>query len=658
MIASPARDVRTGARWLPAAVGLAGIAAIVAGHALAASRPADEASPLVIATHLYALVLLAGLLWLAAGTGQVLLRWIGLKPESRLERLLLATALGLGCVGYAVLGLGLAGLAVLARHDLILLLREAPALLRAVLAARQQLRAREPGLARALPILELFGVVLLITALAPPTANDVLAYHMQAPKHFLQLGRIAPVWDIGDANMPFTIDMLYLLGLAFGSDELAGVLHLSMVALVCAAIYAFGRRYLSERAGWIAAIAFVSTGIVQVFGTVPNVEYGLTLFDFLAVYAFFRWRESQDRRWLALSGGLVGFALGTKYFALFTAATLGLWMLWLGFRSRSRLGWSGAAVLVLTFALPAGLIALPWYLKNLLWFGNPVWPYLAPDPDDFNLLLTATMKYPGGLWGSTMLPVWLFTQGSREYPMIRPPLELLVLPLYLLLPKRRIVTTLLVLGAIQFTFWSTGAHVLRYLTQGLPALCLVAAYVLDRLMSSPRFRGLGRTAVPGLVIVALLFPAIIATVLVIAVGQVHQLVGLESRQAYLERSVDNHGIVARLNERPEDVRGVLMIGDRRGFYLDVPHWTDVSLKAFQAIALAPDASAARAYLAQRDMSHVLVNRTDLLWFVPYDPERRLIGWLRQFEATRAGYLEVVETHRGITLYRVVDRDPD
>ena len=457
---------------------MAVVAAIVAGHALSASRPADEATPLVLASHLYALVLLAGLLWLAAAVGQVLLRRVGLYPESRLERLPFAMALGLGCIGYAVLALGLAGLltgllvamvaglAVIAGHELIALLREAPSMARAVLAARRRLREREPRLALALPILELFAVVLAIRALAPPTANDVLAYHMQAPKQFLQFGRIVPVWDIGDANMPFTLDMLYLLGLAFGSDELAGVLHLSLVAAVCAAIFSLGRRYLGERAGWIAAIAFVSTGIVLVFGTVPNVEYGLTLFDFLGVYAFLRWRESDDRRWLALSGALVGLALGTKYFALFTAATLGLWLLWIGLRSRRHLGWTGAAALVLTFALPAGLVASPWYLKNLLWFGNPVWPYLAPGPDDFNLMLTATMKYPGGLLGWLMLPVWLFVWGSREYPMIRPPLELLALPLYLLLPKRRIVTTLLLLGAIQYVLWSTGAHVLRYLTQG------------------------------------------------------------------------------------------------------------------------------------------------------------------------------------------------
>ena len=173
-------------------------------------------------------------------------------------------------------------------------------------------------------------------------------------------------------------------------------------------------------------------------------------------------------------------------------------------------------------------------------------------------------------------------------------------------------------------------------------------------MASGRFNGMGKVAVPGLVIVGLLFPTTIATVSVFAERQAFQLVGLESRQAYLARSVENHRIVARLNERPEDVQGVLMVGDRRGFYLDVPHWTDVSLKGLQAIALAPDASAARAYLRGRGTSHVLVNTTDLLWYGPYDPEGRVVGWLARFDATKGGYLQVVDSHEGVTLYRVID----
>ena len=124
------------------------------------------------------------------------------------------------------------------------------------------------------------------------------------------------------------------------------------------------------------------------------------------------------------------------------------------------------------------------------------------------------------------------------------------------------------------------------------------------------------------------------------------------------RPVENHRVVTRLNKQAAGVQGVLMVGERRGFYLDVPHWSDISLKAFQAIALAPDAAAARRYLAERRMSHVLVNTTDLLWYGPYDPEGRVVGWLARFEATSSGYLEVVDSHEGVTLYWLIGPAPD
>ena len=35
----------------------------------------------------------------------------------------------------------------------------------------------------------------------------------------------------------------------------------------------------------------------------------------------------------------------------------------------------------LAFGVPALLLALPWYLKNLLWFNNPFYPLYIGGPD-------------------------------------------------------------------------------------------------------------------------------------------------------------------------------------------------------------------------------------------------------------------------------------
>src|SRR5438874_420756 len=108
MIAEPGRVATARVRLRPALIGAAGVGAIVVGRVVQATRPADDASPLVIATHLYALVLLVGLLWLACALGRLTLRRCGVVPESRLEHGVFAIALGLGLLATVVIALGLA----------------------------------------------------------------------------------------------------------------------------------------------------------------------------------------------------------------------------------------------------------------------------------------------------------------------------------------------------------------------------------------------------------------------------------------------------------------------------------------------------------------------------------------------------------------------
>lgn len=669
MIASRSRDVRSGIRWRPAALGVASIAAVVGGHALASSRPMDEASPLVVFTHLYAVLLTGALLLLATALGRAVLRRCDLEGGSRIEHGLFAVAVGLGLIAFLVVGLGLAqllrvhilalmlcALSFAIRSDLGALVRELPSIGRDALALRRRLRSQGSGLALLLPLVEILFVALLVHTLAPPTSNDVLTYHLQGPRRFLESGGLVPMLDLQQANMPLAVNMLYLVGLAFGSDEMGATLHLALSALVAAATLSFGRRFFGERVGWLAATTFVSTQMMLVFATVAFVDYGFALFDFLAVYAFVLWRASGRRGWLVVSGTLVGCAMASKLLGGVTALSLGIWLLTVAVRERRRSGLSRSTALLLAFALPAFVAAAPWFAKNLVWFGNPVWPFLASNPHDFNMYLGGTTRFgdSGGLVGWLSLPLRLYVEGSIEYPAIRPPLQLLVIPLYLFLPKHRLVTTLLCLAAVQLTVWSLGAHLLRYVVQALPALSIVAAYVVERAIRSQRRATIARPLAVGLMLLALAFPTVIAVAAALAEDKVSQLVGLESRQAYLDRMLDNGRLVTYLNEDHEGVSRVLLVGDNRGFYLDRPVWVDVSLEVFQGVALAPDATTARTRLAERGISHVMVNTRDLTWYARFDPEGRMQRWLAGFDAGRAGYLVPVVSNGASTLYRVVD----
>jgi hypothetical protein len=648
---------------------VAGVALVVAavggGHLVARQIPTDVASPLVIATHLYALVVLAGLLWLGAGIGRAVLRRIGLDAVAPLESWLLGTALGLGVIAYVVLGLGLTGLlrlpvilgavallAVLVRRDLAQTVHDAASAVEPILAARAALRRQPYGLGVIVPLVEILLIGLLAQALAPPTGYDGLMYHLEGPRRFLAAGRIGIVHDLQQVNMPFAVDLLYLLGLALVSDEMPNVMHLAFALMLTIAIFAFGREYLGARVGVGAAAIFLSSTMLAIFGPVPNVDYALALFDFLAMFAVARWLRDGRLGWLAASGLLVGLSLGTKYLGGITAVALGGFLLVATVRRYGLRGWQPILLALLAFGLPAMAVAAPWYIKNMLWFGSPLSPFMTAGPPDLNTAMSAHANLGRSLEDYLLLPFRVVAGRAIEYPFARPPYLLVLVPLYLILPKHRVVTGLLLLSAVYVAIWVLGAQVIRYLTSALPELCLVAAYILTQIADHPRLSGRGPRIASGLLLGGLAVGAAVSLTVLFAQEPFRQLVGVESRDAYLARQLPNHSLVMRLNDERDSVRGVLMIGDRRAFYLKPRAWVDVSMGAFETLANAPDPAAARAYLDELGVSHVMVSAPDLEWHLKFDADGRLARTWRRFLDTESGYLEVEDRYFDLTLFRV------
>jgi hypothetical protein len=304
--------------------------------------------------------------------------------------------------------------------------------------------------------------------------------------------------------------------------------------------------------------------------------------------------------------------------------------------------------------VPAALVAAPWYMKNVLWLGSPLWPLTGGDPNDYNLYISPKVRFSGGLLGEPLIPFRLYAEGSIEYAGVRPPFALLLSPLYLIVPRHRIVTALFGLAAFHFVVWAQGAHVLRYLVQALPEVSVAAAYVLAELWRSSRLGGLGRMLASSALVGGLAVPVALTAVVVLGAQPFAQLVGLESRQAYLDRVLHNNPLVTHLNASTEAIQGVLMVGDDRGFYLRRPAIIDVSMVQFQRLVFARDADEARAHLREMGVSHVLVNQRDIDWYINWDPENRLGGWMERFNALRDGYLTVEATNEDSTLYRVID----
>ena len=653
--------------WLPMtrpAVGwLLGVAAVIAGHVYAQALPWDQPTPMVVASHAFACLLLIAMLWLGAALGVRALRALGLGQRLSLETLILSLGLGLGGLAYLVLACGFLGLlqptalalvfaalAIGLRAELAELAKALPVWGRALLAERRLLQ-RDWILRLAVPMAELTVLILAVRALAPPIAYDAIVYHLAGPREFLRLGRLAPVPDIQQANMPFTVEMLYLLGLAFGSDELSGLLHLSLAFLSGLAAFSLARRFFGARVGRLTILIFLSAPALAIYGPVANIDYGWAYFDFLAVYAFAAWAHDGRRRWLVVAGLAVGLALGSKYLGALTCAAIALAIV----LQAARLGraeWARIPYSMATFLVPAGLVAAPWYIKNWLWFGSPVWPFLTTDGMlDGGLYFARHMNRGHELLDILLLPLRLYGRDFVDHSWAMPPLLFLLAPGYLAVRKHPLVSGLLAFSALHFVVWSQGIQTLRYLSPIFPAMSVVAAYVVTGMMGSTRFHSLGRMAGSSLTVLSLLIASALGMDMAFRQRPLAQLVGLESREAYLSRNLPDYGAVQYINEHRTDVSRLLVIGEARVFYLEPPILLDQNLDLLQELG-GSDPLAAAERLRQSGISHVLLAENLVVWHTDWDPELRVKRAWAGFERTRPAYLSVEYKDEAATIYRV------
>jgi hypothetical protein len=178
---------------------------------------------------------------------------------SRLEDLLFSFALGLGALGYANLTLSLAGLLNKTAIALLLLAAslwvgtDKAAGLRALRSARATAASlwKEAGwLGRSVGLVAaLIAVLSFLHALSPPWDYDGLMYHLVGPRLFLEAGRLFPYPENWFINGPFTIEMVFTVGMAFGDDVFPKLIHFSLGVLLVAATYAAGKRWVGLRGG-------------------------------------------------------------------------------------------------------------------------------------------------------------------------------------------------------------------------------------------------------------------------------------------------------------------------------------------------------------------------------------------------------------------------
>lgn len=566
--------------------------------------PLDRAFDLIFALTLIAFTLCAG---------RSVARLLALRFENRAEEFSFSVFLGTGVLGLAVLFLGLLGLLrpwailvlvalslVLTRHELI----SSWELIKAALQSATSTRDRRIILSLFVCLIALF----VMRTATPPHAPDESIYHLTVPRDFVREGRVFPSYDNSLGNLPFLVHMIYAVCLLVRSDISAKLFSLFLAVTTAIALYGFCNRFLTRRIGVFAVFAFFAAGMVVEVGITTRIDVTLAGVLFLATYAMMNFLKSGHNGWLWTSAVLGGFSLGIK-------PSAGLWLLLLGVMYLverllvKKEDWTTCLRQGLIYTVVAAAIASPWYVKNYVWFHNPVYPMVTGEVADFgpwgvryfnaederkldahfnaarSEIPDISRKQERALADAINarierhpMRLWEFFTRPRAYlmgePLHFPNYLFLLIPLLVFFKPSRTVWWLFGLSLVFVFSITSTVWIARFLLPAYPSLTVVASYILvngtDRLRSKISFA----ERLPIYVVAMALSTVLVACVLSMkAMNTIGFLAGTISRHEFMTSIPSYHAVDFINRQTPADAR-VMCFGVQVNYEIQRDHLAD------------------------------------------------------------------------------------
>ena len=234
-----------------------------------------------------------------------------------------------------------------------------------------------------------FLVFLTYKIMAPVYFWDAWCYHLPIAEKIFHSGQLPTDVSLTSAEIvnayPAFIPILYgIEDIAFGYPHywLIKIISFVFAWFSCLLVYRICRSGLNDDIGSAlsAIIICLSMEMFLFYSVFASTSIAMNFFCLGAVYFLVRYHLDRNDRFLYLIGLNLGFAYWVEYPGALFSAVFILALLLLRMTQPSREGitplrlWLTEATKI---CIPAFCIALPHLVRNLLLFGNPVYPALA-----------------------------------------------------------------------------------------------------------------------------------------------------------------------------------------------------------------------------------------------------------------------------------------
>jgi 4-amino-4-deoxy-L-arabinose transferase-like glycosyltransferase len=467
----------------------------------------------------------------------------------------------------------------------------------------------------------------LLIAFTPITYYDSLVYHFALPQTYVHAGRWVGQTQLIYSAFPQMMEMIWTQGLLLVGDTLSNLLAWIIAALGVSAVYLYAKRFLGEgTARWSAAFLSVMPAYL-LLSSGGYVDVGLTVYTFLSFFALCLWMEQKSIGLLIVSGFFAGCALGTKYTGGIPFAIGGFLILY----QLRRHPWIKILNQEAVYGGMAIAIFSPWLLKNLHYFGNPVFPFffsrgLKPANP---WLGDAAAGYFRGLteyaprtgWQLLQLP-WNIAVHGMDFGGGMDVLgDLGWAPLFAFLPaiwlakkKPPILYVLLAYLLCFYMPWAMSRPVLRFLLPLAPLLAIGAGFGCEHgLLAQKRpFRLLGQAFLT----LFLLSNAHLFYEVSDALRLFQVPLGFQTRDQYLRQIFSNNYYPAAsfMNANLGTETLTYVVGDQRRYYYDRPVLVTPVFNTNPLTEWANQASSPQDLenrLTERHITHLLVNNAEM-----------------------------------------------
>ena len=475
----------------------------------------------------------------------------------------------------------------------------------------------EGGTTFGMGLLAVVAVMTLLECLSPETSQDAMVYHLGVPDLYIRHGGFRYISGNFFSNFPQNVEMLFTLALLVEGSALAAFYHWLLGVGAVVAVAATSRR-LSKGSGLLAAALFATIPSVALVATWAYVDLGQVLFQVLALLAFLDWWRCGSWKWLALAGVYTGLGGGCKYTGATIGVILGVAVFFEGAIRRRHFARSLASFF--SFAAVALAVASPWFIKNIVYTGNPLYPFLysvfgGHDWDPTRARLLGAFLNEWGAWtgaGELISLPWRLTFSARFFEMenfdgVIGPAFLVGLPLFFVALGRssefRLVAAT-VAGSVALWLSTTGQ--VRFL---LPTLaCLAALLAAGRGLLRP---GLGRAVLTACLFGSCAFNALVIAVHFASYDPIPVVLGMETEDSFLGRklSVGDYPVFRYIDDSLAEDAHILMAASgspgflcRRSYQMD-PLFEN---RVLEEILSASDSPAdVRRELVARGFTHLL-----------------------------------------------------